>query len=60
MTTENVCLFCDILISYRFLWIKFVCLFIRTVSCFILVIEPSKENITLENNNVLETLLKTV
>ena len=32
----------------------------RTVSCFISVIEPCKENITLENNNVLETLLKTV
>ena len=44
----------------------FVCLFIRTVSCFISVIEPCKENITLENNNVQvlfvcsETLLKTV
>ena len=54
ITTENMCLLCDILISYRFLWIKFVCSFelLRVLSGSL---NCDKENITLENNNVLET-----
>ena len=53
ITTENMCLLCDILISYRFLWIKFVCSFelFRVLSRSL---NRDKGNITLENNNVLE------
>ena len=48
-----MCLFCDIHISYRFLWIKFVC----SLALFHVLsrsLNRDKEKITLENNNVLE------
>ena len=49
-----MCLLCDILISYGFLWIKFVCLFIELFRVLSRSLNRDKENITLENNNVLE------
>ena len=48
-----MCLLCDILISYRFLCIKFVCSF-ELFGVLSRSLNRDKENITLENNNVLE------
>ena len=48
-----MCLLCDILISYRFLRIKFVCSF-ELFGVLSRSLNHDKENITLENNNVLE------
>ena len=54
ITTENMCLFCDILISYRFCGSSlFVCSF-ELFGILSQSLNRDKENITLENNNVLE------
>ena len=50
-----MCLFCDIHISYRF--VDQVCLFVCSFKLFRVLsrsLKFDKENITLENNNVLE------